>query len=152
MSREIKKCFYNFLLFDGLQDELIPGKIILIDGDTIAGVEEEAARNQYPEYDHVDLKALTLLPGLIDAHVHITVPLIFRYTEAAFEQMHDQIRLNFDNCIKAGVTTIRDVGAFPERILTWRNRVETGEVAGPRILTTLSFLTSLDGVPEAPER
>lgn len=149
MSKEMKKCFYNFLLFDGLRDELQTGKTILIDVDKITGVENEAARNQYPKYDPIDLKGLTLLPGLIDAHVHITVPLIFRNNEAAFEQMHDQVKLNFDNCIKYGITTIRDVGAYPERILEWRNRIEAGKAMGPRVLTTLSFMTSLDGVPEA---
>jgi imidazolonepropionase-like amidohydrolase len=148
VSTTAKRCLSNFLLFDGLRDELQRDRIILVDAGRIVSIEDEAARGRYPEHDPIDLGGMTVLPGLIDAHVHLTVPLIFTPTDAALEQMQGQVELNIDNCIRAGVTTVRDVGAYPDRIIDWRNRIEAGQAAGPRILTTLSFLTSLDGVPE----
>ncbi len=148
MNRKPKKIFLNFRLFDGIKDGLQENKIILVNHERIEKIEESSELKGYREYEVVDLKGQTLLPGFIDAHIHITVPFIFKTNRDAFFQMNRQLELNFLNCIKYGVTTIRDVGAFPRKINRWRKKIDRKEAAGPRILTATSFITSHGGVPE----
>ena len=62
--------------------------------------------------------------------------------------MEQQLSKNFNNCIKYGVTTIRDVAAFPKKINQWRKKIESGRSPGPRVIPTNSFNTSTNGVPE----
>jgi hypothetical protein len=96
----------------------------------------------------VDLQGKTMLPGFIDAHIHVTIPFITEVTPKGLLQMNRQVALNIRNCMKYGVTTIRDAASFPRKIIKWRKNIESGRVVGLRILTTLSFITSPEGVPE----
>ncbi len=148
MNKNMKKMFFNFRLFDGIEDDLQDNKIILVNNERIEKVEESSAMEKYREYEPLDMNGLVLLPGLIDAHIHITVPFIFKSTIGALLQIDRQLELNFKNCIKHGVTAIRDVGAFPGKINKWRKKINSQKAVGPRILTTHSFITSKGGVPE----
>jgi len=148
MNRNEKKIFLNFKLFDGIKDGLQENKIIRVNNERIEKIEESSALKGYREYEIIDLNGQTLLPGFIDAHIHITVPFIFKTNRDALFQMNRQLELNFLNCIKYGVTTVRDVGAFPGKINKWRKKINRKEAVGPRILTTTSFITSKGGVPE----
>ena len=143
-----KKGFFNFLLFDGISEKLLSDRIVRIHDDRIAGVEELSAKDKYPDYEWTDLNGLTLMPGFIDAHIHITVPFVFKVNLVALRQMNAQLSKNFFNCIKYGVTTVRDMGAFPKKINKWRRNIDSGKVIGPRVVTSTSFITSHDGVPE----
>ena len=143
-----KRGFYNFRLFDGVSDGISTNRIIRVNGDRIEGVDNLVEREQYPEYEWIDLSGWTLMPGLIDAHIHITVPFISRFTLKALLQTNAQLSKNFHNCVKYGVTTVRDVGACPKNINRWRKKIVSGKAAGPRIVAANSFITSRDGVPE----
>jgi imidazolonepropionase-like amidohydrolase len=144
-----QKCFHNFSLFDGLTDELQTGKIILVRNDSIEKIEEIEAIEHYPKYERVDLDGLTLLPGLIDAHIHPTIPLALDINFKVILQMNRQVGLNLANCVKYGVTTIRDMAAFSSRITKWKGKIDAGKAKGPRILTAKSFISCEKGVPES---
>jgi imidazolonepropionase-like amidohydrolase len=143
-----KKAFYNFLLFDGIENGLQKDKVILIEEDRITAVETGWNPENYSEYEPVDLEGLTLIPGLIDNHVHITVPFVRDPTFAAVRSTSAQIEKNLLSCILSGVTTIRDVGAFPKKIQSFRSKVDGWELPGPRILCTNSFISTPTGPPE----
>jgi imidazolonepropionase-like amidohydrolase len=110
--------------------------------------EEGMKRRARPE-ELVDLGGATLLPGFIDAHVHVTVPMMtdLRGKEAFHAALRQRER-NLRSCLRHGVTTIRDLGAFPAAIQRWWTRIEMGLVDGPRILTPNTFITSKGGPPE----
>lgn len=148
MSGESKKLFVNFKLFDGIKEGLQENKIIFVKNERIEKIEQSSALKGYQEYEIIDLNGQTLLPGFIDAHLHITVPFVFKTNRDALFQMKRQLELNFSSCIKYGVTTVRDVGAFPQKITAWRKKINLKKVIGPRILTATSFITSEGGVPE----
>ncbi len=77
----------NFKLFDGMNNRLDEGQMILIQEGVIKDlgrVMDPAASGQYRV---VDLNGNTLMPGLIDNHVHITVPQMSKLTFATFRQM-----------------------------------------------------------------
>jgi len=144
----MKKVLYNFRLFDGISGKLQDKKTILINGDRIEKV-GELGHMPSKEYKMIDLEGLTLLPGFIDLHVHITVPLISEVKgKADLLAIEKQRKLNLKSCIKYGITTVRDMGAFPSCIQKYIKMIEKGEVVGPRIYTANSFITSKNGPPE----
>ena len=100
-------------IWDGIIDEPQTGKAVVVSGDTIQRIAN--ARRLPTDMDRVSLPGCTLLPGLIDAHVHFC----------------DWMRPAF---LAAGVTTIRDVGNDIDWILGQRRYAEMYPRRSPRIL------------------
>ncbi len=143
----------NFRLFDGETNGLLGGMALLIEKGLIQGVERHAGVANLKGYKIVDLKGKTLLPGLIDAHVHITVPFMYKVNLQTLRQMEPQIALNFSNCVMSGVTTVRDVGGFPGKINKFRELCDSGKIPGPRVISSLSPIAARRGkVLGAPEQ
>jgi imidazolonepropionase-like amidohydrolase len=144
---------HGFRLFDGVEDRLRDDRVILVHGDRVEAVEPRGDLSRYPDYRALDLGGATLLPGLIDAHCHLTVPFIYDVTASAILEMSRQIALNFRNCVLSGVTTVRDLGGFPARINAFRTSADRNQIAGPRVVSSLSPIGARrDGVLGAPER
>ncbi len=143
----------NFRLFDGETNRLLEGMTVLVEKGMIQAVERDADVTDLKGYKTVDLKGKTLLPGLIDAHVHITVPFMYSVNVDTLRQMEPQIALNFRNCVMNGVTTVRDVGGFPGKIAKFRELCESGRIPGPRVISSLSPIAARRGrVLGAPEQ
>lgn len=136
-----KVLLHNFQLFDGLHNRLQQNRILLIEGGKIRGVEREGDLDQYRDCKAVDLKGWTILPGLIDNHVHITSP----FMGGNSDEMDQQIEYNFRNCVMGGVTTVRDVGAFPGKIAEFKRKADTNEIPGPRVISSLSMIAARKG-------
>ena len=123
-------------LFDGVIRARGP-VLILIENGRIVDVDTSGARP--PDHaELVDLGAATLLPGLIDAHVHLAFrpdaddpvsDLVAVADEVLLERMH----ANAARALAAGITTVRDLG--DRRFLTGRLRERYhGGVVGPEVL------------------
>ena len=136
-----KVLLHNFQLFDGLHNRLRQNLILLIEGDKIRGIERKGDLDQYGDCKTVDLKGWTILPGLIDNHVHITSPFMLGYSN----EMDQQIEYNFRNCVMRGVTTVRDVGAFPGKIDEFKSKADKNEIPGPRVISALSMIAARKG-------
>jgi imidazolonepropionase-like amidohydrolase len=148
-----KLLLHGFRLFDGIEDRLREDRMIRVHGDRIESVEPLGDLARYPDYRAIDLGGATLLPGLIDAHCHLTVPFIDEVTASAILEMSRQIALNFRNCVLSGVTAVRDLGGFPARINAFRARADANQIPGPRVVSSLSPIAARrDGVHGAPER
>ncbi len=97
-----------------------------------------------------DLSRLTLLPGWIDTHVHITYH--FGSTGRAFEKDEppEQATLaaagNAYAMLLAGFTTVQSIGAPADRDV--RDAIARGVIPGPRVLTSLQPLNERTGTPE----
>jgi imidazolonepropionase-like amidohydrolase len=136
-----KVLLYNFQLFDGLQNGLQKDRVLVIEGDKIRGIERKGKLDQYRDCKAVDLKGWTILPGLIDNHVHITSPFMIGNSD----EMDQQIEYNFRNCVMSGVTTVRDVGAFPGKISEFKSKADKNEIPGPRVISSLSMIAARKG-------
>ncbi|MEM1072407.1 MAG: amidohydrolase family protein [Planctomycetota bacterium] len=89
---------------------------------------------------HIDLRDRFVLPGLIDCHTHLTFelpPMSVRLRRTLTETMaHSAIdgTVHAERTLLAGFTTVRNVGSFGEDIYALRDRIQSGDVVGPRIL------------------
>jgi len=135
----------NFNLFDGINNKIQKGLKILIEGDKIIDIVKEGEIKAYKNFKEVDLKGHVLMPGLIDNHVHITVPFMYSINLNSIQQMDKQILLNFRNCVMNGVTTVRDVGGFPGKINKYGNLSEQNKIPGPRVISSLSPIAAREG-------
>ena len=136
---------YNCSLFDGIRGHLQRDKMVVVEEGRIRAVEPRGDLGAFSHYETVDLGGRTLLPGLIDNHVHITVPFINRVTLGAIRQMDRQIVKNFHSCVMGGVTTVRDVGGFPAKVIEFRAMADANEIPGPRVISSLSPIAARKG-------
>ncbi|WP_183096109.1 amidohydrolase family protein [Nocardioides stalactiti] len=126
--------------FDG--NAFLPGgATVLVDGERIVGV--EAGDHAVPEGCEVASYGGTVLPGLIDAHVHLVADAspgsLERSQAMTAEQLDAEIERSLASQAAAGVTTVRDLGDKDYRTLAFRDRRTTGQpriiAAGPPITT-----------------
>lgn len=102
--------------------------------------------------DLVERVAGTLLPGLIDAHVHLVLDhgpdhAITRDTieRSTAPQLTMRALHNAQQCLRAGVTTVRDCGDRDFVTLTVRDAIAHGLVSGPRIVASGPPVTTTAG-------
>jgi imidazolonepropionase-like amidohydrolase len=99
--------------------------------------------------DMVNLGGRTVIPGLIDAHVHLFYPFMTKTNNFAFIlSWFPQIKLNMANCIRSGVTTVRDLGCPPGLIRRMNSWVREGKAVGPRIVCANSMIVPPGATPE----
>ncbi|MCP4020513.1 MAG: amidohydrolase family protein [Desulfobacteraceae bacterium] len=137
-----KMLLKNLLLFDGSTNTLQKDKIILIQDNKILSIENQNNNSQYADFKVVDLKGRTLMPGLIDNHVHITSPFITEGNMKVMLQLNYQAELNFKNCIMSGVTTVRDVGGSPGMVNKFKAKADQNHIPGPRVISSLSMIAA----------
>jgi imidazolonepropionase-like amidohydrolase len=133
---------HHYRLFDGRRTTLIENTALLVDKGVIQKIVHEPDPARYGSYRHVDLHGLTLLPGLIDAHVHLTAPFTYRVTLPAFAQKDEQAEINFRTCVMSGVTTVRDLGSFPRTLLACKEKADRHEIPGPRVVASLAGIAA----------
>ena len=85
----------------------------------------------------LDLSGRYILPGLIDAHVHLAHPGVDDYGRINTETMTKKLLRHSHLTLKSGVTTIRNMpGSFGYNILKFRDEINEGKYIGPRILAS----------------
>jgi imidazolonepropionase-like amidohydrolase len=123
-------------LFDGVSEQVVEDGAVVVENGLIASVGE--ARALPPGVEFVDLGDVTLLPGLIDAHVH----LVWSASAEPHEVVERESRaLTVLRCaanaalhLGAGVTSVRDVGATDGLSIDIARAVELGLIPGPRVV------------------
>jgi imidazolonepropionase-like amidohydrolase len=134
-------------MLDARRGELINDAVVVVEGDKITAA---GSRLAVPAGARViDLGDATILPGLIDAHTHIT----YHFDEsghfggrgdASTDVTFKYAAENARRTLEAGFTTIRNLGAGAQVDLRLRDAIKRGEVPGPRIVASGEPLTSDD--------
>ncbi|MEU4290518.1 amidohydrolase family protein [Kribbella sp. NPDC026596] len=127
-------------IFDG--ERLLDHGVVLVEGGLITGT----AREVPADWPVSDVPGGTVLPGLIDAHVHLTADAgpgaLDRLREATEDVVFGTIEQSLRLHLAAGVTTVRDLGDMNDAVLNWRHR----EVPGlPTVVAAGAPLTSVGG-------
>lgn len=96
----------------------------------------------------VDLRARTVMPGMIDNHVHLAADADVPFWRITQSTEADGAVLATENAritVQAGFTTVRDLGSGPESVFAVRDAVNRGTVPGPRILAAGPALSIVGG-------
>lgn len=96
----------------------------------------------------VDMTGKTVLPGLIDAHVHLTGDPGAPYWREAIDSNESAAITGVKNAlltVRAGFTTVRDLGAPGDASFALRDSIAAGIVPGPRILASGGALSITGG-------
>src|ERR1700733_1101280 len=123
-------------LLDVKTGKTLSNQTIVIQGDKIASVGSDA---QIPAGAQVvDLSNATVLPGLIDAHTHLTMTTNFGYSRLGISLPREALTgaRNARVTLDAGFTTVRNVGASGFSDVALRDAINAGDVPGPRMLVS----------------
>ncbi|MEW9547435.1 amidohydrolase family protein [Nonomuraea sp. NPDC050783] len=134
----------------GRPGEVVQDGEVAVDGATIVSVGPRGGAGGPGEAGEVlDLPGCTVLPGLIDAHVHLGFddkvdPVTRRSAES---ERHLLLRMaeNARKLVSAGVTTARDLGAPGFLDLALRDAIEEGLAVGPHLVAATRPITLTGG-------
>ena len=142
-------------LFDGKSKALLPNGVVLVQGDKIVDV---ASNLPIPNGAQViDLGDVTLSPGFMDAHTHLTLDFSGNYNERRLKELDLNVSEQAIKAttyaratLEAGFTTVRDLGSrfvgsreFVDVAL--RNSINKGVVVGPRMLVATKGVGATGG-------
>lgn len=142
-----KTIVYCGKLIDPKSEQVLPEMSIVVEGDKITDLQKGYIPLGQGD-KAIDLKKLTVMPGLIDAHVHLeseTGPNAqlkgFTLSDA---DIAFQSTVYAKTTLMAGFTTVRDVGGSGVNIAL-RNAIRKGTVVGPRMYTAGKIISSTGG-------
>ncbi|HET6179543.1 MAG TPA: amidohydrolase family protein [Candidatus Sulfotelmatobacter sp.] len=118
---------------------IVEGRIVSVGSAGEAKVPTDAVR--------IELPNATVLPGLIDAHTHLTMEPRFGYDRLAVSVPREALigAKNARLTLLAGFTTVRNVGARDFTDVALRDAVNAGDVPGPRMLVSGPALSITGG-------
>jgi imidazolonepropionase-like amidohydrolase len=127
-------------LFDGTGDAVRADQRIVVRGERIEAV-GPASDVKVPDGARViDLKGSTVLPGLIDCHVHLgsradSFEDILKFRRTPFQSAFAAV-VNARTTLEAGFTTVRDLGSRPFIAVDLRESIAEGFLVGPRVVAS----------------
>lgn len=136
-------------VIDGIANKPAERVTVMVEGDRIVGI-EPGFRTGSAADQVIDLSQATLLPGLMDMHVHLTEENTAGYELARFKKAPADYAFDgvvyAERTLKAGFTTVRDTGdAMFNVSLSLRNAINAGKVAGPRIFAAGRIIATTGG-------
>jgi imidazolonepropionase-like amidohydrolase len=142
-----RKLLHCGTLIDGVNNAAKTQMTIIVEKNKITAVENGYSTPQTGD-EIIDLKNKTVLPGLIDMHVHIenetsrdaaSKRMSMSSADIAFEAQKNGL-----TTLMAGFTTVRDLGGTGVNI-SLRNAINKGLVVGPRIFTSGKTIATTGG-------
>jgi imidazolonepropionase-like amidohydrolase len=142
-------------IFDGKSKSLIPNGVVVVQGDKIVDVGSNVAVPGDAKV--IDLGDMTLSPGFMDAHTHLTLDFSGDFNKRRLEQLDLNVSEQAIKAVgyarttvEAGFTTVRDVGSrfvssreFVDVAL--RNAINKGVIVGPRMLVATKGIGATGG-------
>jgi imidazolonepropionase-like amidohydrolase len=126
-------------LLDVKTGKLLDSQTIVVVGETIQSIAPTAVVQAQSGDTVVDLSALTVLPGLIDVHTHLTANTDFDpFHEVTSTDAKEAINgvANARTTLMAGFTSVRNVGAGGYTDVDLRDAINAGQVPGPHMLVS----------------
>jgi imidazolonepropionase-like amidohydrolase len=137
-------------LFDGKSDQLAAPGVVVVQGDRIVAV---GARAPVPAgAEVIDLGDATLLPGLMDAHTHLTMEMTDDWKQDELDNFKKPVPEQAIDAtawaratLNSGFTTVRDLGASDLVDVGLRNAIDKRVVPGPRMLVAVHAVSARGG-------
>jgi len=125
-------------LLDVKTGKTLEDQMIVIEGAKILSIGAIADSKIPADATRIELPNATVLPGLIDAHTHLTMNPQFGYETLAISVPREALigAKNARLTLMAGFTTVRNVGASGFSDVALRDAINAGDVPGPRMLVS----------------
>ncbi|WP_159821530.1 Xaa-Pro dipeptidase [Colwellia sp. 20A7] len=123
-------------MLDVQSGKLITSPLITIDNGKIIAVERNKKPTVEINDEYIQLPELTLIPGLMDMHVHLTSdPTVSRSERLGQSVPRMAIKASYfaKKTLEAGFTTVRNLGAAGYSVIAVRDGINAGDIVGPRI-------------------
>jgi len=136
-------------LFDGTSRVPRRESCIIVEGDSIAEIVFGGAGIDGVE--RIDVHGLTVMPGLIDSHIHLAMwgLDLLKHQESEMALLACQTVANMRQVLELGVTYARDLGGLAAG---FREAVDRGLVKGPRLKTSVAYLNPTAGMMDKTSR
>lgn len=135
-------------MYDGQSDALTSPGLIVVDNQRITqvgGVAPAGAKI-------IDLGNMTLMPGFIDSHTHLSFDMSVGAAQSALRRLQaSTAELALDGAANAritllsGFTTVRDLGSIPTVDTGVRNAIRAGKAVGPRMIVAAQSIGTTGG-------
>jgi len=138
----MRTAFTNGLLFDSLAGRMQPNATVVVEGDRIADVLFGSTR--VDDARTIDLQGRAILPGLIDAHVHVTstMPDFLKLSMTPASLIAAQTKDILEGMLGRGYTTVRDAAGADHGLV---EAVERGHFLGPRLFIAGQAISQTGG-------
>jgi imidazolonepropionase-like amidohydrolase len=135
-------------LIDTKSGKISTEMTIIISGNKIVGVQKGYVFSDDQKDILIDLKQKTVMPGLIDMHVHVEFEMspsryLDGYTLNEADVAFNSVKFA-EITLLAGFTTVRDLGGTGVNV-SLRNAINSGKIKGPRIFTAEKSLATTGG-------
>ncbi|MDT5269074.1 MAG: hypothetical protein QOH49_1260 [Acidobacteriota bacterium] len=132
-------------MLDARGGRVMTNAVVVVEGDHVTAVGTNVAVPAGAKV--IDLGDVTLMPGLIDAHTHVTYHFdrtgrFGIYWDSGPDETLGFAKENARATLLAGVTTARDLGGDSRVVTRLRDQINRGETEGPRLLVSGDPLTS----------
>jgi imidazolonepropionase-like amidohydrolase len=131
-------------VIDGYEGAPISDGVILVAGDRIAAVGRRSELAIPAGVPVIDARGMSVMPGLADMHVHLMIlgHSDYEYWDKKYlGRFRDEVMpIAAKQLLESGVTFARDLGAPLEDILAVKERIERGEIPGPRMFVSGPFI------------
>ena len=139
-------------LWDGASGSTLVRPVVQIEGPVIAAVTPALATPTSCNGERVDFPGCTILPGLIDTHVHLVMAaldtneaIIAQVCAESDEQLLERVQANARAALYSGLTTVRDCGGKRTLVQQVREQIRRGDAQGPDILSCGMPITTRTG-------
>ncbi|TMC32081.1 MAG: amidohydrolase family protein [Chloroflexi bacterium] len=136
--------FEHATLLDCTGRDPQPETRVVVDDGRIQRITPSSGPNGPRDARVIDCQGRTLMPGLLDAHVHLAMLELDPLKEAALPPAVLALRIarNIEAALAAGFTTVRDAGG-----LDWgfKQAVRLGLIRGPRLFISGAFISQTGG-------
>ncbi len=136
-------------LYDGTKNPAVDNGVVVIEDDKIAAAGSSFQVSVPPDAEVTDVGDRTVMPGIIDAHVHIMATGSASSIADVMDMSREQIMLlgarNAQLALKSGLTCVRDCGDYDYMGLRLRDSIDQGLIAGPRIMASGPPITTTAG-------
>lgn len=135
-------------LIDGIASKAAERVTVIVDGEQIVGI-EPGFREGSAQDRVIDLSQLTLLPGLMDMHTHLTSEYqrtseLDRFKDDAAEVAYESVQYA-ERTLLAGFTTVRNLGDSFNTSIALRDAINAGRIKGPRVFTAGKSIATTGG-------
>lgn len=125
-------------MIDVISGKTVDYPAIFVDDGRITSIADAPTVRWGSDVKHIDMSGKTLLPGLIDMHVHLTsLAEVGGYRSLAYtDSFWSAVGVaNAKKTLKAGFTTVRNLGADGFQDVGLREAIDGGYISGPRVVT-----------------